>query len=69
MPGELIVRYLQNMANVPILCPLKTPENLWSCEVLRGYKTATLARDQLTLSNKNLFQAVNYMLVNNRNTR
>ena len=51
MPDELIVRYMQNMANVPILYPLKTPENIWLCEVLRGYKIGTLAGDRLRLSN------------------
>ena len=35
------------LANVPILYPLKTPENLWFSEVFRGYKMGTLARNGL----------------------
>ena len=35
------------LANVPILYPLKTPENVWfSCD-FRGYKMGTLARNKL----------------------
>ena len=33
------------LANVPILYPLKTPENLWFSSVFRGYKMGTLARN------------------------
>ena len=33
------------MANVPILYPLKTPENLWFSGVFRGYKIETLAKN------------------------
>ena len=36
------------LANVPILCPLKTPENFWFSGVFRGYKMGTLARNGLT---------------------
>ena len=32
------------LANVPILYPLKTPENLWFSGVFKGYKMGTLAR-------------------------
>ena len=35
----------QFLANVPILCPLKTPENLWFSGVFRGYKKGTLANN------------------------
>ena len=35
------------LANVPILYPLKTPENLWFSGVFRGYKMGTLARNRL----------------------
>ena len=34
-------------ANVPILYPLKTPENLWCFGVFRGYKMRALARNGL----------------------
>ena len=39
------------LANVPILYPLKTPENQWFSGVFRGYKRATLVRNELTLKN------------------
>ena len=35
--------------NVPILYPLKTPENLWFSGVFRGYELGTLARNGLML--------------------
>ena len=35
------------LANVHILCPLKTPENLWFSGVFRGYKMGTFARNGL----------------------
>ena len=35
------------LANVPILNPLKTPENLWFSGVFRGYKMGTFARNGL----------------------
>ena len=35
------------LANVPILYPLKTPENLWFSSVFRGYKMGKLARNGL----------------------
>ena len=35
------------MVNVPILYPLKTPENLWFSGVFRWYKIGTLARNGL----------------------
>ena len=41
----LINRFL---ANVLILYPLKTPENLWFSGVFRGYKMGALARNRLT---------------------
>ena len=43
--GEL--RFSQSLANVPILYPLKTPENLDFSGVFRGYKMGTLARNGL----------------------
>ena len=44
--GDLFNPFL---VNVPILYPLKTPENLW---VFRGYKMGTLARNGLNFYNK-----------------
>ena len=38
------------LANVPILYPLKPPENLWFSGVFRGYKMGTLARNGLSKS-------------------
>ena len=38
------------LANVPILYPLKTPENLWFSGVFRGYKIGTLAGNLLKIS-------------------
>ena len=35
------------LANVPILYPLKTPENFWFSGIFRGYKIGTLARNGL----------------------
>ena len=35
------------LANVPILYPLNTPENLWFSGVFREYKMETLARNGL----------------------
>ena len=35
------------LVNVPILYPLKTPENLWFSGVFREYKIGTLARNRL----------------------
>ena len=35
-------------ANVSILYPLKTPQNLWFSGVFRGYKIGTLAKNGLT---------------------
>ena len=35
------------LANVPILCPLKTPENQRFSGVFRGYKMGKLARNEL----------------------
>ena len=35
------------LAKVPILWPLKTPENNWILGVFRGYKTGTLSRNGL----------------------
>ena len=35
------------LANIPILCPLKTPENLWFSGVFGGYKIGTLASNGL----------------------
>ena len=37
------------LAKVPILWPLKTPENIWIFGVFRGYKTGTLTRNGLKL--------------------
>ena len=34
-------------ANVPIIYPVKTPENLWFSCVFRGYKMGTLAGNGL----------------------
>ena len=36
------------LANVPILYPLKRPENLWFSSVFREYKMGTLARNGLS---------------------
>ena len=36
-----------SLANVPILYPLKTPENPWFSGVFRRYKMRTLARNGL----------------------
>ena len=39
------------VANVPFLCLLRTPENLWFCVVFREYKIVKLARNGImTLS-------------------
>ena len=35
------------LASVPILYPLKKPENFWFSGVFRGYKTGILIRDGL----------------------
>ena len=35
------------LANVPILNPMKTPENLWFSGVFRGCRTGTLAKNGL----------------------
>ena len=35
------------LANVSILYPLKTPENLWYSGIFRGYKMEKLARYEL----------------------
>ena len=35
------------LANVSILYPLKTPENLWFSGIFRGYKMGLLARNGL----------------------
>ena len=47
--SKLNVSYFLNpfLANVSILYPLKTPENLWFSGVFRGYKMGTLARNGL----------------------
>ena len=37
------------MANVSVLYPLKTPENLWFSGVFRGYKMVTSARNGLMI--------------------
>ena len=36
------------LANVPILYPVKTPENFWFSGVFMGYKMGTLARNGLS---------------------
>ena len=41
------------LANVPILYPLKTPENQRFSGVFRGYKMGTLARNGLMQGKKN----------------
>ena len=38
------------LANVPVLYPLKTLENLWFFGVFRGYKMGTLARNGLSFT-------------------
>ena len=38
------------MANVPITCPLKTPENLSFSGVFRGYIMGTMARNGLIIT-------------------
>ena len=35
------------LANIPILYPLKTPENLWFSGVFRRYEMGTLAKNGL----------------------
>ena len=35
------------LADVPILYPLKTPENLWFSGVFEGYKMGTLPKNTL----------------------
>ena len=41
-----ILKFLKrSLVNVPILYPLKTPENFWFSGVFRGYKMETLARN------------------------
>ena len=42
------------LANVPILYPLKTPENQRFSGVFRGYKIGTLARNGLMQGKKKL---------------
>ena len=37
------------LPNVPILYPLKTPENLWFLSIFRGYKMGTSARNGLKI--------------------
>ena len=44
------------LVNVPILYPLKTPENLWFSGVFRGYKMGTLERNGLTHLSVNAYQ-------------
>ena len=38
------------LANVPVLYPQKTLENLWFFGVFRGYKMGTLARNGLSFT-------------------
>ena len=42
------------LTNVPLLYPLKTPENHWFSGVFRGYKIGTLAR------NRSKYQIANF---------
>ena len=37
------------LANVPILYPLKTPENLWFSSVFSRYKMGTLTQNRLSI--------------------
>ena len=43
------------LANVPILYPLKTPENQSFSDVFRGYKMETLAKNGLISVSMNYF--------------
>ena len=48
---KLKIDYLNPfLANVPILYPLKTPENLWFSGVFRGYKMGAFARNWFNVS-------------------
>ena len=42
------------LANIPILCPLKTLQNLWFFGVFWGYNMGTLAGDRLNLSSHHI---------------
>ena len=50
----MTTNYLINpfLANIPILYPLKTPENQRFCGVFRGYKMETLAGNGLNTNIK-----------------
>ena len=43
-----------SQANVPILYPLKTPENLCFSGIFRGYKMGTLTRNGLKEKNHSM---------------
>ena len=47
LPRKYVKRFNPFLAHVPILHPLKTPENLWFSGVFRRYKIGTLARNGL----------------------
>ena len=58
----LLIKTLNHIqANVPILYPLKRPENLWFSGVFRGYKIRTLARNGFKQRIWNLFPADKHM--------
>ena len=50
--GRIVSSINPFLAKVPILYPLKTPENLWFSGVFRGYKIGTLARNGLRAVSK-----------------
>ena len=47
-------------ANIPILYPLKTPENLWFSDVSKGYKMGALARNGLIINKYNHYNYQRY---------
>ena len=53
--GDFLNPFLNN---VPILYPLKTPENQRFSGVFRGYKMGTLARNGLTNCTSNLLLVI-----------
>ena len=55
------------LANVPILHPLKTPENLWFFGVFKGYKIGTLVRNGLTVQIQLAVQPCDSFFIINRN--
>ena len=46
------------LANVPILYPLKTPENQIFSGVFKGYRMGTFARDGLSVDDKYIREVI-----------